>query len=223
MGRVLRCKPCYRLSEVCDRWGVDELDVANFVAVGGLTLSLVVIGLPLEEGTIEEVDPGRFADLPERQFRFTGLLDLWPRDAWSVLTEVSHIVTDFRTERRRYRRLWFTSIDAAGYEIARDRLVVRHAELERFEAAQAGMMGEPAAREPTAVQRGATPRYDWDAFWGEALVSVVQDGCPSTLAEFVRRMEMWFASRDQHPDTSTIKKKLTRPWRRIAPLLQHGA
>lgn len=202
---------------------MDELDVANFIAAGGLTLSLVVVGLPLEEGSIEEVDPGRFADLPERQSWFTGLLDLWSRDAWQVLTDERHTITSFRAESGRYRRFWCNSSETEGWEVSRDRLVIRHAELERFEAAQARMGGDLVTSAAPALQRGAAPRYDWDGFWTEALVSVVRDGCPSTLADFVRRMETWFASRDQHPDISTIKKKLTPAWRQIAPLLKHGA
>ena len=51
-GRIVR-KPCYGLAEICERWGVTELDVANFVAANELTLSVVVAGLGHGSGRAE--------------------------------------------------------------------------------------------------------------------------------------------------------------------------
>lgn len=210
--RILR-KPCYGLAELCQRWSVTELDIANFAIAGELTLSVVVARLPLEEGSIEEMEEGRFADIPERQHWFTGPLDLWPHDAWQVMMAGSHEVGAFRADSGRYRSLWSTSQEAERFEVVRDRLVVRHAELERFEAAQEAGVPDRAVTMRVG-SRGALPKYDWDEFWCEAAVSMQIDGMPASQAAMVRRMEDWFAARNQHPDRSTVKKKIALLWRR---------
>ena len=61
------------------------------------------------------------------------------------------------------------------------------------------------------------PKYDWDAFWREVSRSILFGGVPESQAAFVRRMVDWFDSRGEHPDPSTIKKKLSPLWRDIAP------
>lgn len=210
--RILR-KPCYGLAELCQRWSVTELDIANFAIAGELTLSVVVVRLPLEEGSVDEVDDGHFIDIPERQHWFTGTLDLWPHDAWQVMTAGGHEVGAFRAEPGRYRSLWSTGQETERFAVVRDRLVVRHAELERFEAAQEA--GPPDRTVAVRVgSRGALPKYDWDEFWCEVAVSMQIDGMPASQAAMVRRMEDWFATRDQHPDRSTVKKKIALLWRR---------
>jgi hypothetical protein len=211
--RILR-KPCYGLAELCQRWSVTELDIANFAIAGELTLSVVVVRLPLEEGSVEEMEEGHFADIPERQHWFTGPLDLWPHDVWQVMTAGSHDVTSFRAEHGRYRSLWSRDAEAGAFTVPRDRLVVRHAELERFEAAQEAAAAAPPPPPIRVGARGATPKYDWDEFWCEVAVSMQIDGMPASQAAMVRRMEDWFATRDQHPDRSTLKKKIALLWRR---------
>ena len=71
ISRVVR-KPCYGISEVCTRWAVTDLDVANFAIGRELTLSVVAARLPVEEGEVDEVDDGHFVDIPERQHWFNG-------------------------------------------------------------------------------------------------------------------------------------------------------
>lgn len=211
--RILK-KPCYGLAELCQRWSVTELDIANFAIAGELTLSVVVVRLPLEEGSVEEMEDGHFADIPERQHWFTGTLDLWPHDVWQVMTAGSHDVTSFRAEQGRYRSLWSRDAETGAFTVPRDRLVLRHAELERFEAAQEVAAAAPPPPPIHVVARGALPKYDWDEFWCEAAVSMQIEGMPPTQAAMVRRMEEWFAARDQHPDRSTVKKKIALLWRR---------
>jgi hypothetical protein len=216
--RVLR-KPCYGLAEVCARWGVTEPDIANFVVAGELTLSVVVVRLPLEEGWIEEVDEGQFVNMPEQQRWFTGTLDLWPQDAWQVVTAGGHAVSSFRADGDRYRSVWARWDEAPDFLVPRERLVVRHDEMERFEAAQAALAVPPASAPAIGAGRGAPARYDWDEFWCEAALVLQVDGMPETQAALVRRMERWFAGRGQFPDQSTIKKKVALLWRRHAEAL----
>lgn len=222
MGRRITRKPCYGLAEICERWGVSELDIANFAIAGELTLSIVVAQLPLEEGSVEEVDDGHFVDMPERRFRFTGTLDLRAHDAWHVMMTGAHGVTAFRAEPAMYRCIWVVSDDAEHLDVPRERLVVRHAERERFEAEQAAAV--TSAEAPSVIartsQRGAPPKYDWDEFYCELAVSLQIEGLPESQAAIIRRMEQWFAARDQYPDQSTIKKKVALLWRRYHEALE---
>jgi hypothetical protein len=206
-------KPCYGLAEVCQRWGISELDIANFAISGELVLSIVVVRLPLEEGSIEDVGDGDWASIPDRQHLFTGALDLRAHDAYEVMTAGSCDVSAFRAEAERYRSVGWRADDDPAFRVVRERLVLRPAELERFEAAQASAASAPAAP-VRAVARGALPKYDWDEFWCEAAVALQIDGMPESQAAMVRRMEEWFAARDQHPDRSTVKKKIALLWRR---------
>lgn len=222
--RVLR-KPCYALAEICTRWGVTEADLANFAISEELVLSVVVAGLPVEEGEVDEVDEGHFIEVPHRRHRFTGTLDLWPQHAWAIIMNGAQPVTAFKVEAGRYRTVWAPNDEAAAFTVPRERLVVRHAELERFEAAQAAEAAEaaPAAAAPPARQRGAPPRYDWDAFWCELAVMLQVEGMPATQASVIRRMEGWFAARGQFPDPSTVKRKVALLWRRHAEALARPA
>lgn len=216
--RVLR-KPCYGLAEICARWGVSEADIAHFAIAGELTLSVVVVRLPVEEGEIAEVEEGQFAKLPDRLHRFTGTLDLWPQDAWQVMTAGSQAVTAFPAGEGRYRTVTAAGDEVAELVVPRERLVIRHEEVARFEAAQAAWAAQPAPGVTAANGRGAPARYDWDEFWCEAAVVLQIEGMPATQAALVRRMERWFAERGQFPDQSTIKKKVALLWRRHAEAL----
>lgn len=222
MGRRVTRKPCYGLAEIGERWGVSELDIANFAIAGELTLSIVVAQLPIEEGSVEEVDDGHFVDMPERRFRFTGTLDLWAHDAWHVMMTGAHGVTAFRAEPGMYRCIWVPSDDAEHLDVPRERLVVRHGERERFEAEQAA--AATSAEAPSVIartsQRGAPPKYDWDEFYCELAVSLQIEGLPESQAAIIRRMEQWFAARNQYPDQSTIKKKVALLWRRYHEALE---
>jgi len=195
---------------------VSEPDIANFAIAGELTLSIVVAQLALEDGSAEEVDDGQFVDIPARHYRFTGTLDLCANDAWHVMMAGTRGVSAFRAEPGTYRCLWVLPDEAEQFDVSRERLVVRHAERQRFEAEQAAaetVAGAP----PLVVQksgRGAPTKYDWDEFSCELVVTTQIDGFPESQAALVRRMLQWFAARNQYPDHSTIKKKVALLWRR---------
>lgn len=101
----------------------------------------------------------------------------------------------------------------AEHEVLKADLVVRDAETTRFETEQL-LPATDATDRGGLGQRGAPPRYDWDEFWCEVAVSMHLNGMPASQAAMVRRMEEWFAARDQHPDRSTVKKKIALLWRR---------
>lgn len=218
MTAMIVRKPCYGLPEVCQRWGVSMLDIANFVIAGELTLSIVVVRLPVEEGDIEDMGHEGCNKMPDRQHWVTGQLDLWPQHAWEIITTGSCDVHAFLAEPDRYKSIGWRADDDPAIRVTQDRLVVRHAELERFESAQSCAAAAPATP-ARSVARGALPKYEWDEFWCEAAVSMQLEGMPGSQAEMTRRMEAWFARRNQYPDRSTVKKKVALLWRRYQEAL----
>jgi len=200
-------------------------DLAAFVLAGELTLSIPAAGLWLDVGELVEVEGSGRVRSPHGTVAMRGPVDLAPSDAWWVLRKGTMDVTAFAAEAGRYMEVHRGGEPFPSHEVLRADLIVRDAEMQRFEdlhsLAPAIAIVQPAAQAaavPPAPARGALPRYDWDAFWAEVLVTTALDGPPASLAEFVRRMEAWFAGRGQYPDSSTIKKKLAEPWRRMAPL-----
>lgn len=224
LGRRIVRKPHYGIEEACRRWEISDADLAGFVIEREITLAVVVASLPVDVGTIEDVDGEDWYRIPAGRRHLTGALDLLSLDAWRILTVGSHTIRSFGAEGDDYIDIADHGDETGALVVTREQLIVRHAELVRFEAAQdegtASTSSPVTPANPPPAARGAAPRYDWDAFWAEALVSMFQDGPPATLAEYVRRMEAWFADRGEHPDSSTIKKKLSQPWRRIAPQLE---
>ena len=216
-GRVTR-KPCYGLAEVCDQWGVTEQDVANFVAADELTLSVVVSGLKVEKGSIEGVDEWDWCRVPEDQCYLSGAADLQQCQAWAALMNGRETIGSFKAEPGCYISIIARSEETGTIVVLRERLVVRHAERVRFEAAQeigaAPVSGVAVSTAPLPTGRGAPTKYDWDEFSCELVITTQIDGFPESQAILVRRMMDWFAARNQYPDHSTIKKKVALLWRR---------
>lgn len=220
-SRVMR-KPHYGIEEACRRWEISEADLAGFVIERELTLSVVVVGISVDVGTIEDMDGGEWYRIPAGRRYLSGAVDLIWRDAWHALTAGSQTIRSFNAEGDGYADIADQGEEPGTYTVTRDRLVVRHAELERFETAQAQVPQAPPsaaapALSPAAAPRGPVPQYEWDAFWCQVAYIMLFEGPPESLAALVRRMEAWFAERPKQPDTSTIKKKLSPLWRLVAP------
>ncbi|WP_206931537.1 hypothetical protein [Roseococcus thiosulfatophilus] len=216
-GRITR-KPYYGIDEACRRWEISAIDLAGFVIEREIVLSVVVATLPVDVGTIEDMGNGDWFRIPEGRRHVTGAMDLLPIDAWRILTVGSQVVRSFRAEGDGYIDIAERGDNAGEIVVAREQLIVRHAELTRFEAAQEEIVppvSRPAvAVTPPAAVRGAPPKYDWDEFYCELVVSTQIDGFPESQAAMVRRMVEWFATRNLYPDQSTIKKKVALLWRR---------
>jgi predicted RecA/RadA family phage recombinase len=101
--------------------------------------------------------------------------------------------------------------------IDRSQLVVRHAELTRFEAAQGAVDAPPPTMQlPTTLQvagRGAPAKYKWDDFYCALAVMTHAEGIPETQTELTRRMMDWFAKQNLYPDLTTVKRKVATFWR----------
>ena len=218
LGRRIVRKPHYGIEEACRRWEISDADLAGFVIEREITLAVVVASLPVDVGTIEDVDGEDWYRIPAGRRHLTGALDLLSLDAWRILTVGSHTIRSFDAEGDDYIDIADHGDETGVLVVTREQLIVRHAELVRFEAAQdeiaapVNIAAFPLTPQPTA--RGAPPKYDWDEFYCELAVSMQIDGVPESQAAIVRRMVEWFATRNQYPDQSTIKKKVALLWRR---------
>ena len=99
----------------------------------------------------------------------------------------------------------------------RNHLIVRHAELVRFEAAQDQSAAPVAAAAPEAPVvlngRGAPAKYKWDDFYCALAVMTHAEGIPETQTELTRRMMDWFGKQNLYPDPTTVKRKVATFWR----------
>ena len=73
-------KPFYRLDEICMRWQMSESDIASYVVTGELTIAVVLAGLQLEYGTLEQRSGRRCVRIPLGTLHHTGPIDLLPSD-----------------------------------------------------------------------------------------------------------------------------------------------
>ncbi|KPL53175.1 hypothetical protein ABB55_13930 [Prosthecomicrobium hirschii] len=207
-------KPYYRLDELCTRWGLSIDDLADFALSGEITVSALVVGLNTMFGDYDEVGNGEYVRIPMGYRRLTGPADLTLHDAWHAIHDGAQTISGFDAPDSS-----FVAIDDPrfedGFPVGRDQVVVRREEVDRFERVQGLVQDQEAPVSGANIQRGAQPRYDWDAFWIELCRSVYADGLPASQAELVRQMRDWFEMTGSAPDDSTIKKKLAPLWRTL--------
>ena len=217
MGSRITRKPYYGIEEVCRRWEISEADLAGFVIEREITLSIVVASLLVEIGTIEEVDDKNWCSIPEERRHLSGALDLHPVNAWSILTEGSQVINSFKAAGDGYISIEGREYENGELHVVRSQLIVRHAELVRFEAAQDQTAAPVAAVAPGAPVvlngRGAPAKYKWDDFYCALAVMTHADGVPETQTELIRRMMDWFAKQNLYPDPTTVKRKVAIFWR----------
>lgn len=224
-SRIIR-KPYYGIEEVCQRWEISQTDLAWFVIEQEITLSIVVVRLGVQFGIIEYHDDGQSHKILEGYKYLSGAVDLLPLDGWHALRPESHRIYSFRSEPGAYMDIHDPDWGSCAFFIDRSQLVVRHAELARFEAAQAAMetsppiMQTPAA--PQVAGRGAPAKYKWDDFYCALAVMTHADGVPETQTELIRRMMDWFAKQNLYPDPTTVKRKVAIFWRQYHEAIAHN-
>ena len=214
-------KPFYRLEEICSRWSLMPVDIAAFALSSELQLSVAVARLPVTVGAWDQASDGDWFQIPSGRKVINGLVDLLPEDAWWAIQQGVQTVSRLKAPEGEYIEPVSTSEAGFVLTVTANDLAVSHAELERFQdvhglAQPPAISGNIGAVFTSTVSRGATPRFDWDAFWREVARSLLLEGVPESQAALVRRMEVWFAARNQQPDTSTLKKKLSPLWREVA-------
>lgn len=226
MGVRIIKKPYYGIEEVCRRWEISEADLAGFVIEREITLSIVVASLLVEIGTIEEIDHKNWCSIPEERRHFSGALDLHPVNAWTILTEGAQVINSFKAADERYISIEGYEYENGELHVVRNQLIVRHAELVRFEAAQDQSAAPVAAAAPEAPVvlngRGAPAKYKWDDFYCALAVMTHAEGIPETQTELTRRMMDWFAKQNLYPDPTTVKRKVATFWRQYHEAIAHN-
>jgi hypothetical protein len=201
----------YSLTEIAIRWSVMPFDVIGWSTDGLLALSIALP--PVKTGPSETLSG--LADVEAAH-----LLPLFRRDGAPsptvAIRRVKASDNDFR---------WIVD-PAEGVAVTAADVLVRHAEVERFERQYGFFNGRhvPESDAATAARRrggpGVPPRHDWDAFYAALARRIHEHGVPATQAELVREMVAWFEARDvEHaPDESTIRRKITPVWRELSRL-----
>ncbi|SDD06462.1 hypothetical protein [Belnapia rosea] len=166
MARLLPRKPFYGLAELCDRWSLSDADIAAYVLEGELTLSVAVGGVRVETSELEEDADGQPFSIPTGTRWIVGTMDLGRVDGWTVLRNGSHAVGRFLGLQGEVLDLPDQDGERATMLVERQALVVRRAEMERFQEAQGFGSGGPEVEFSTASprrekSRGAPPKYDW--------------------------------------------------------------
>jgi len=198
----------HSLTEIAIRWSVTPFDVIGWSTDGLLALSIALP--PVKAGPSETLSG--LADVEAAH-----LLPLFRRDgAPSPTVAIRRVKAgdDFR---------WIVD-PAEGVAIAAADVLVRRAEVERFERQYGFFNGlhVPESDGVAAARRrggpGVPPRHDWDAFYAALARRIHEHGVPATQAELVREMVAWFEARDvEHaPDESTVRKKIVGVWRELA-------
>lgn len=223
--RIIR-KPHYGIEEVCKRWEISQTDLAGFVIEQEITLSIVVVRLGVQFGIIEYDKDGQSHKILEGYKYLSGAVDLLPMDGWHALRPESHPIYSFRSEPGAYMDIHDPDWGLCSLYIDRSQLVVRHAELTRFEAAQGAVDAPPPTMQlPTTLQvagRGAPAKYKWDDFYCALAVMTHAEGIPETQTELTRRMMDWFAKQNLYPDLTTVKRKVATFWRQYHEAIAHN-
>jgi hypothetical protein len=225
MSRMISRKPYYTLAEVCERWSLSMADITAYALEGELVVSIAVGGLPFSVSDIEHEENGRPIHIPCGKRWHVGTIDLHRIEAFAVLESGEAAVARFLSPAGELLEPLGEQEERAQILVRRDILVVRHAELQRFEATHAKLPPlEAAVRSPTAPERrrsrGAPVKYDWEGVLCEVVVMVNDEGVPPTEREMMGKIRDWFAKTqgpDHVPCDTSIGNRVRRFWDRIKP------
>ncbi|PRY20104.1 hypothetical protein CLV78_11553 [Aliiruegeria haliotis] len=98
-----------------------------------------------------------------------------------------------------------------GIEVMLADLMIRGEDVQRFED-QHDLLRRPAAN------IGASPRYNWDDAFLAEILTVHEQGVPATQAEWIGRIQEWFAMNTESGDVSderTIRRRLSPAWKML--------
>ncbi|PWS35174.1 hypothetical protein DFH01_22985 [Falsiroseomonas bella] len=225
MSRMISRKPYYALAEVCERWSVSMAGITAYALEGELVVSIAVGGLPFAVSDIEHEEDGRPFPIPCGKRWHVGTIDLHRVEAFAVLENGEAAVCRFLSSKGELLEPLSDKDERAHILVRRDILVVRHAELERFEASHATAPPLDASVRSLAAPerrrgRGAPVKYDWEGVLSEVVVIVNDEGVPATQEEMMGKMRDWFAKTqgpDNVPCDSSIRTRVRRFWDRIKP------
>lgn len=211
MPNTPKKKVFYQIDEACSLLGLSSLDMAVLVSERKLQLCATVGKLLVEDGHYEIALDDTLMPIPNDRRYVEGLVDLRPEDAWYVLRAGSQPIFWLAAEEGCYCRLVSTGEDDPGYTIIREEVGVRHEELRRYEALEAGL--DNIVPRVKGSGRGSQPHYDWDAARLEAFRRIYFEGVPESYGALLRHVQGWFAvNGGKVPDESTMKRRLRDIW-----------
>jgi hypothetical protein len=149
MARLLPRKPFYGLAELCERWSLSEADIPAYVLEGELTLSVAVAGVRVDTSDLEEDADGQPFSIPTGTRWIVGTMDIGRVDAWAVLRNGSQAIGRFLGVQGEVLDLPDQGDERATMLVERQSLVVRRAEMERFQEAHATPSGASSIRANT--------------------------------------------------------------------------
>jgi hypothetical protein len=129
----LREKAYFGLEEIQTRLGLKRRDLTYLLENGLLKASVRVWDAVIEEGEYDRAADGQTFRLPTDQRRFSGLLDLRPKDTYRLFRDQTALINAFDAPEGAYLVLLRPE---AGIEVRLDDLVVRRDERDRFERMQ---------------------------------------------------------------------------------------
>lgn len=204
-------KPLHPLPEVAKRWGLKVHDLGSYALEGTLTLSIVVPRRRAETGEWLQDQEGAWHAAYHGEKTVSGLHDVLGTEVWPAFT--GRAATLYRLQPLD-PDLYVRFAENTGLTVTRADLVVRQAELERFETTHDIRPSPPRTRRHRIPGPGAPARHDWEGLLITLCRQIHDDGYPATQADLVRKAMDWFGTHaDTVPDESTVRKKIARLWR----------
>ena len=186
----------YSLNEVTARWDCALTDIAGWAAVGYFD---VVTGI-------------RRALCGSRAF--AGFVSVSVADILPLFRQHGYSQSSGRLQNIRSagETDWcFITDPEDGFEVTLVDLMIRGEDVQRFED-QHDLLRRPVAN------IGASPRYNWDDAFLAEILRVHEQGVPATQAEWIGRIQEWFAMNTESgdvPDERTIRRRLSPAWKML--------
>ncbi len=193
---VLPRRAFYSLNEVTARWDCAMADIAGWAAVGYFD---IVTGI-------------RRALCGSRAF--TGFVSVSVADILPMFRRQGTVLSTGRLQNIRAvgETDWcFITDPEEGIEVTIAELMIRGEDIQRFEDKH-DLLRRPAAN------IGASPRYSWDDAFLAEILRIHEDGVPATQAEWIGRIQEWFAANTENgdvPDERTIRRRLSPAWKML--------
>ena len=186
----------YSLNEVTARWDCAMADIAGWAAVGYFD---IVTGI-------------RRALCGSRAF--AGFVSVSVADILPMFRRQGSALSTGRLQNIRAagENDWcFITDPEEGIEVTLADLMIRGADVCRFEE-------DCDLLRRTNVNIGASSSYDWEAALSAEILRIHEHGVPATQAEWIGRIQEWFAMKTESgdvPDERTIRRRLNPIWKSL--------
>ncbi len=186
----------YSLNEVTARWDCAMADIAGWAAVGYFDIVTGIQRVLCGSGTLAGFVSVSVADI----------LPMFRRQGLSASSGRLHHVRPPEASD------WsFITDPEEGIEVTLADLMIRGEDVCRFED------DCDLLRRPT-VNIGSSSTYDWEAALSAEILRIHEHGVPATQAEWIGRIQEWFAIKTESgdvPDERTIRRRLSPIWKSL--------